>query len=57
MNDENEGWLEVVYGVKSQLPNESWMEKVTKEGRWIFDATALRAKVFKFGKVDTRHMK
>lgn len=57
LDDETIGWLEVVYGVKSTLPNATWMEKVTKEGKWVFDATAMRALVFKLAKVDTKHIK
>ena len=49
-------FLEHVYGAKSRLPNAEWLEKVgSKEGKWIFDATLLREKVFAQAGVDKLH--
>ena len=47
LEDDDEGWLTAVYDTKGSLRNEAWVEKVTKEGKWVFDATALRARVFR----------
>lgn len=39
-------WLEGVYGVQARLENSAWVERVVKEGKWIYSATELRAKLF-----------
>jgi len=35
-------WLEDMYGNASTLQNEAWIEKISKVGKWIFDAAELR---------------
>ena len=55
--EDEDGWLEAVYGVKSTLPNATWVEKVVKEGKWVFDSTALRNKIFQKAGLDTRHIR
>lgn len=57
LEDVLEDWLDTVYDVKSTLVNEAWIEKVTKEGKLIFDAELLRAKVFEKAGVNVKHMK
>lgn len=49
--------LDALYGFSSTLQNEVWLEKITKEGKWVFDATQLRAKLFESAQVATKHIK
>ena len=39
-------WLEDVYGVNSRLENTEWVQRVVKQGKWVFNAKELRDKVF-----------
>ena len=50
-------WLEVVYGPASSLPNEEWLDQVmSPEGRFVFDATVMRAKIFEKASVSVKHI-
>ena len=49
-----EEWLEQVYGAKSTLQNEEWLSKVMKDGSWIFDPAATRAKVLEKAELEVR---
>ena len=51
-----EAWLEDVYDVKSSLVNDAWLQKVTNEAKWVFDAVALRGRIFKEAGVDVKHI-
>ena len=56
--DGDEGsWLDAVYGSSSTQVNAKWLEKVTSDGKWIFDATYVRAKLFELAQVQVKHMK
>ena len=45
-----------MYGYASTLKNEAWVEKIQKEGKWIFDAANLRARLFAEAKIAVKHM-
>ena len=45
-------WLEDVYGAHSRLENTEWVQRVVKEGKWIFNAKDLRKRVFEQQEVD-----
>jgi len=51
-----EKWLEDMYGASSTLQNDAWMEKIQKEGKWIFDSADVRARLFAEAKVAVKHM-
>lgn len=52
-----EDWLEVIYGSNSNLTNHVWLEKViSPEGRYVFDATIMRAKIFATASVTPKHI-
>ena len=49
-------FLEAVYGAKSRLRNEEWLEKVQgKDAKWIFSADLLRNKLLETADIDKRH--
>lgn len=48
-------WLESVYGAQSRLENSAWLERVQKDGKWIFDPKELRAKLFAQAGYTARH--
>jgi len=49
-------FLEHVYGAKSRLPNEEWLEKVgSKEGKWIYCAEEFRNKLMETAGVEKKH--
>jgi len=50
-----ENWLEDMYGPASTLKNEAWIERIHKEGKWIFNAAELRARLFKEAKIEAKH--
>lgn len=50
-------WLEEMYGAASTLQNEAWIEKISKAGKWVFDAAELRARLFKESAVTVKHIK
>lgn len=51
-----EQWLEVMYGSKSTLMNEEWVERVTSVGKWIFDAAELRHRLFGAARMIEKHL-
>lgn len=50
-------FLEDVYGAKSKLDNDVWLEAITKDGKWVFNAAELRKRLFDEAKVEVQHMK
>ena len=50
-------WLEDMYGSASTLQNEAWVEQMKRVGKWIFDASELRARLFKESGVEVKHLK
>jgi len=52
-------WIEALYGNKSTLLNDAWLEKVskTKEGKFVFNATKLREALFDKANVEIKHLK
>lgn len=54
--DVAEDWLDEVFDNHGRLVNEVWIEKVTGvEGRWIFNATEFRARIFKTAEIPVKH--
>ena len=48
-------WLEQIYGAKSRLENDQWVEAIKLKAHWIFNAEQLRAKLFEQAGVTARH--
>ena len=45
-------WLDDVYGTNSRMHNQDWLQKVVKDGNWLFVAKDLRKRVFKAAEID-----
>ena len=52
-----EVWIEALYGQRSTLPNELWLERVTTlpDGMICFSAAKLREKLFEQANIEVRH--
>ena len=49
-------WLEAIYGSVGRMSNDKWLDKVTSpKARFVFDATALRAEIFRHSGVSVKH--
>ena len=48
-------WLEQIYGAKSRLENDQWLEAITMKANWILKAEELRTKVLGQAGIDARH--
>lgn len=51
-----DSWLEDMYGAASTLQNDAWVERIMKEGKWVFDATEIRARLFAEAKIAVKHI-
>ena len=48
-------FLEAVYGAKSRVHRDQWVEAVTNEANWIVNSDKLREKVMAAASVGKRH--
>ena len=42
IDEEENSFIDIIFGVQSKIKYEVFKEKVIKEGKWIFNATELR---------------
>ena len=45
-------FLDTMYGFQSRLHNEVWLERVTSQGRYVFDAVQLRKHIFNIAGIE-----
>ena len=48
-------YLEDVFGMTGYLETEDWMKVMCKKGKWIFDSTEVRKRIFKLAEIEVRH--
>ena len=48
-------FLEAVYGAKSRVHRDQWVEAVTQDANWIVNSDKLREKVMSTASVSKRH--
>lgn len=48
-------FLEAVYGAKSRVSRDAWVESVTQSADWIVNSDKLREKIMSAASVSKRH--
>ena len=54
-NDEVPSLLEDIFGTKSTISYNEFVERVSKEASWIFNAPEIRKRIFEAAEVEMKH--